>query len=68
MKQIVLMTVILCGLASGLFAGAPPCFDVAVVGAGPGGIGAALAAAKTGAKTVVLGRYGYVGGQPSRPR
>lgn len=62
MKQIVLMTVTLCGLASGLFAGAPPCFDVAIVGAGPGGIGAALAAAKTGAKTVVLERYGYVGG------
>lgn len=36
--------------------------DVVVVGGGPGGIGAALAAARNGAKTVLIERYGHVGG------
>jgi hypothetical protein len=36
--------------------------DVVVVGGGPGGIGAAVAAARNGAKTVLLERYGYLGG------
>jgi hypothetical protein len=36
--------------------------DVVVVGGGPGGIGAALAAARSGADTVLVERYGYLGG------
>ena len=36
--------------------------DVCVVGAGPAGIGAALASAAAGARTVVLERNGFVGG------
>ncbi len=35
--------------------------DVVVVGGGPGGIMAALAAARTGAKTLLIERYGFVG-------
>ncbi len=36
--------------------------DVVVVGGGPGGIGAALSAARSGADTVLIERYGYLGG------
>ncbi len=36
--------------------------DVVVVGGGPGGIMAALAAARTGAKTLLIERYGFLGG------
>jgi flavin-dependent dehydrogenase len=36
--------------------------DVVVVGGGPGGVGAALAAARNGADTVLIERYGYLGG------
>ena len=36
--------------------------DVVVVGGGPGGVGAALAAARAGANTVLIERYGYLGG------
>ena len=36
--------------------------DVAVVGGGPAGIGAAIAAAKNGARTVLIERYGFLGG------
>ncbi len=36
--------------------------DVAVVGGGPGGIGAALAAARSGADTVLIERYEHLGG------
>jgi hypothetical protein len=36
--------------------------DVVVVGAGPGGIGAALGAARNGADTVLVERYGCLGG------
>lgn len=36
--------------------------DVVVVGGGPGGHSAAIAAARTGAKTVLLERYGHLGG------
>jgi hypothetical protein len=36
--------------------------DVLVVGAGPAGLGAAIAAARHGAKTLLIERYGYVGG------
>lgn len=36
--------------------------DVVVIGGGPGGIMAALAAARTGAKTLLVERYGFVGG------
>jgi len=36
--------------------------DVAVVGGGPGGIGAAISAARSGAKTVLIERYGHLGG------
>ncbi len=36
--------------------------DVVVVGGGPGGIGAAVAAARNGAKTVLIERFGHLGG------
>lgn len=36
--------------------------DVAVVGGGPGGLGAAIMAARRGARVVLLERYGVVGG------
>jgi len=36
--------------------------DVVVVGGGPGGVGAAVAAARSGADTVLIERYGYLGG------
>jgi len=36
--------------------------DVVVLGGGPGGIGAAVAAARNGADTVLIERYGYLGG------
>jgi hypothetical protein len=39
--------------------------DVVVVGGGPGGFGAALAAARNGADTVLIERYGHLGGMAS---
>ncbi len=36
--------------------------DVVVVGGGPGGIGSAVSAARSGAKTVLIERYGHLGG------
>ena len=36
--------------------------DVVVAGGGPGGMVAALAAARTGARTVLIERYGFLGG------
>lgn len=36
--------------------------DVMVVGGGPGGIGAAVMAARAGAKTLLIERYGHLGG------
>jgi 2-polyprenyl-6-methoxyphenol hydroxylase-like FAD-dependent oxidoreductase len=36
--------------------------DVVVVGGGPGGIASAISAARTGAKTVLIERYGHLGG------
>jgi len=36
--------------------------DVAILGAGPGGLGAAIAAAREGAKVVLVERMGYLGG------
>src|SRR5215510_14361527 len=37
-------------------------FDVVVVGGGPAGMMAAAAAARTGRSTILLGRYGFLGG------
>ncbi|MFA5309060.1 MAG: FAD-dependent oxidoreductase [Dehalococcoidales bacterium] len=39
--------------------------DVVVVGGGPGGHSAAVAAARGGAKTILLERYGHLGGMAS---
>lgn len=39
--------------------------DVIVVGGGPGGIGAAVMSARQGAKTVLIERYGVLGGMAS---
>lgn len=36
--------------------------DVLVIGGGPSGIGSAIAAARKGAKTVLVERYGFLGG------
>ena len=36
--------------------------DIAVLGAGPGGLGAALAAARNGAKVLLIDKNGYLGG------
>lgn len=36
--------------------------DVLVVGGGPAGVGAAIASAKMGAKTMLVEQYGYLGG------
>lgn len=36
--------------------------DVVVVGGGPGGVAAAVSAARNGAKTILLERYGHLGG------
>ena len=36
--------------------------DVVVVGGGPGGVGAAVCAARAGADTVLIERYGHLGG------
>lgn len=40
--------------------------DVVVVGGGPGGIGAALAAARNGAKTILIERYSFLGGMQTQ--
>jgi len=37
-------------------------YDVVVIGAGPAGIVAALSAARTGAKTAIIEKYGFPGG------
>ncbi len=37
-------------------------YDVAVLGGGPAGIAAALAAARSGARTILVERYGFLGG------
>ncbi len=37
-------------------------YDVAVIGAGPGGIGAAVSAARMGMKTILVEQYGFPGG------
>ena len=37
-------------------------YDVVVCGGGPAGIGAAIAAAERGAKTVLIERFGFLGG------
>lgn len=39
--------------------------DVVVVGGGPGGISAAVTAARNGAKTILIERYGQIGGMAS---
>lgn len=39
--------------------------DVIVVGGGPGGLGAAVMAARAGAKTLLIERYGHLGGMAS---
>src|SRR4030043_280537 len=36
--------------------------DVVVVGGGPGGFGSAVSAARSGAETVLIERYGHLGG------
>ena len=39
-----------------------PRYDVVVVGGGPSGIAAAIAAARHGARTLLIERYGFLGG------
>lgn len=40
-------------------------YDVIVVGGGPSGFIASIAAARTGAKTLLVERYGFLGGMPT---
>lgn len=40
-------------------------YDVVVVGAGPGGLGAAIAASRLGMRTLIIERYGFPGGTPT---
>lgn len=40
-------------------------YDVIVAGGGPAGFGAALGSARSGAKTLLIERYGYLGGMAS---
>ncbi|MEW5717333.1 MAG: FAD-dependent oxidoreductase [Chloroflexota bacterium] len=40
-------------------------YDVVIAGGGPAGITAAIAAARNGAKTLLIERYGFLGGQSS---
>ena len=40
--------------------------DVIVVGGGPAGIGAALASARNGAKTMVIEKFGALGGMQTQ--
>ena len=42
--------------------------DILVVGAGPAGIGAAISASRSGAKTMLFDQNGYVGGQATAGR
>ena len=37
-------------------------YDVVVVGGGPSGVAAALGASRTGAKVLLIERYGFIGG------
>ena len=37
-------------------------YDVLVAGGGPGGLAAAIAAARNGARTLLVERYGFLGG------
>jgi ribulose 1,5-bisphosphate synthetase/thiazole synthase len=41
-------------------------YDVAVIGAGPGGIGAAVASARNGAQTILVEKAGYPGGMATQ--
>lgn len=55
-----LLSILLTALLA--FSCSSPDYDVVVVGGGPAGIGAALAAAKTGARTALIERNSRVGG------
>ena len=59
-RGIILVAGMIFLLAAGCHPG--PVYDVVVVGGGPAGIGAALAAAETGARTALIERDSRIGG------
>ena len=62
MKKLFFILLLLC---PGLKMLAGPAYDLVIVGGTPGGIMAAISAARLGKKSVILERTAYIGGLPA---